>query len=82
VLYIELFYSECNVLLFCVKTPSPPEEEGSKKRRKTFRPSGDFLLWYFCNAFIAPVGVLFVKKALGNEWYIVVNAYKFTTLEI
>jgi len=28
------------------------------------------------------VGVLFITKTLKDEWYVVINAYKFTVFEI
>ena len=30
----------------------------------------------------APLGILLVIKTLKGEWYIVINAYKFTVFEI
>ena len=47
------------------------------RRRRRFWLSGDFLVWYFRNAFHATrcfVG----HEALENEWYVVIKAYKFT----
>jgi len=32
--------------------------------------------------FLAPLGVFVVMKTLEDEWYIVVEAYKFTVFEI
>ena len=50
--------------------------------RKTFLPSGDFLVWYFRDAFLVPVGVFFVMKAPEDEWWVVIMAYKFAVFEI
>ena len=49
-------------------SPSEEEkEEEEEEERKTFWPSGDFLVWCFRDAFLAPLGVLFVMKTLKNE---------------
>jgi len=53
--------AQCKMLLFCVKTivhtiwTSYPVWR--RRRRKAFWPSGDFLVWYFRNAFLVPLGV-------------------------
>ena len=31
---------------------------------------------------LAPLGVFFVMKTLGDEWYVVIKAYKLTVLNI
>ena len=43
----------------------PSEEE--EERKKNIWLSGDFLLRYFRDAFLAPLGVLFVMKTLEDE---------------
>jgi len=35
--------------------------------KRTFWPSGDFLVQYFRDAFLAPLDVLFVMKTLEDE---------------
>ena len=43
-------------------------EEEEEEERKTFWPSGDFLVRYFRDwCFLAPLGVLFVMKTLEDE---------------
>jgi len=31
---------------------------------------------------LAPLGVFFVMKTLGDEWYVVIKAYKLTVFDI
>ena len=57
------------MLLFCVKTivkesrsfelAHPKKKKEARKKRNVL---ADFLVRYFCNAFIEPVGVLFIIK--------------------
>jgi len=57
------------MLLFCAKTivkESCEFERPSEEEERTFWPSGDFLVWYFRDAF-SPLGVLFVMKTLEDE---------------
>ena len=48
------------------KKKKKKEEEEEEKKKQTFWPSVDFLVRYFCNAFV-PLGVLFVMKTLEDE---------------
>ena len=48
------------------KKKKKKKEEAEKKKKQTFWPSVDFLVRYFCNAFV-PLGVLFVMKTLEDE---------------
>jgi len=43
-------------------SPSEDDEEEVEQERKTLGSFGNFLVWYFRNAFCAPQGALLVVK--------------------
>ena len=43
------------------------KKERKKNTKKTF-PFCCFLVWYFCDTFSAPLGILLVMKALEDRW--------------
>ena len=77
------------MLLFCVKTVVKEsfnfemanlKKKMKKKERKTFLPSGNFLVRYFCDSLFCTTRRVVGHEALKNEWYIVIKVYKLLFL--
>ena len=53
-----------------------------KKKKENISPVLRVPGLVLLRGFLAPLGVLLVKKTLDDEWYVVIKAYKLTIFEI
>ena len=76
------------MLLFCAKAIMKEShnfeqahlKKTKKKKKEKHLLSGNFLVWYFRDAFCT-TGCVFAMKTLEDEWYVVIKAYKFTVFD-
>jgi len=73
----------CEMMLFCVKSIVKESHNFEltclKKKNKD---KEEIILMTFCFGTFMSLGVLFIIKTVKDEWYIVIEAYKFPVFEI